>query len=251
MGNTRLKWRLLQGARTLDRGAFGWAVEGKRATPWSELAPEVAQLDRIRVASVAGKDRNRELVARVSERWGLNPDFAATTAAAAGVVNSYDDPSGMGVDRWLALVAAYHRTRGACLVVDCGSAVTVELLDNQGCHQGGYIVPGLRLMRRALFSDTEAVKVPRQVLPPSLEPGNSTESAVNNGLPLMVVGLVDQALQQLRAKVAETSRHERMPPLIVTGGDGEALLPHLAARLKVEPQSVPDLVLEGLALVLP
>lgn len=251
MGNTRLKWRLMSGNELVEQGAFSWSD----VDLWACLAPHCIKLDRARVSSVAGEARNQALAARVRQKWGVETEFAQTAAAVAGVSNSYADPSRMGVDRWLAAVAAYRRVAKACLVVDCGSAVTLELIDPNGQHCGGYIVPGLRLMRRALFNDTDAVKVASQSLPATLAPGKDTAAAVNNGLPQMVLGLIERAYRQLEeiqlAGGSPGSAGSRAPAIIVTGGDGRALMAHLDKPLGKKAEFVADLVLDGLGIVLP
>lgn len=257
MGNTRLKWRLMSGDKLVEQGAFSWAdydsfAPGAGATSsiWERVAPHCVSLGRVRVGSVAGAERNQALAAWVREKWGIETEFAQTSAAAAGVRNSYEDPSRMGVDRWLAAVAAYQRVAKACLVVDCGSAVTVELIDATGQHLGGYIVPGLRLMRRALFNDTDAVKVGSQPLPEVLAPGKDTAAAVNNGLPQMVLGLIERAYRQLEL-TQPGEAEDTAVQVLVTGGDGRVLIAHLDRSIGENAEFVADLVLDGLAIVLP
>ena len=242
LGNTRLKWRLREGARVLERGALSWAALDAEPGGWVQLTARISAAERIRVGSVAGDARNQQLLDVLAGSGAGVPTFAQTAAQSAGVTNSYADPSRMGVDRWLAAVAAYHRVGGACVVVDCGSAVTVELMSAEGRHCGGYIVPGLRLMRRALFADTDAVKVESASTPLSLAPGTDTAAAVNHGLPLMLLGLIGAAQRYLA---------DARPQLLLTGGDSAALLPLLRSELELEPVLVPELVLDGLALVLP
>ena len=90
-GNTFVKWRVFG---TSLRGRIGHHELDHEAWPES--------VDRVRVASVAGEGVNRALRDFVQRRWRLVPEFAETCASACGVVNSYTDPSRMGVDRWLA-----------------------------------------------------------------------------------------------------------------------------------------------------
>ena len=199
-------------------------------------------LDRCRLASVAGDALVASVQAWALERYGVRVEEAKVEAEACGLVNSYERPEHMGVDRWLAAVAAFAQCKSACLVVDCGSAVTVELISARGRHLGGYIVPGLRLMRRSLFQDTDAVKVAAAPLVANLSAGKNTADAVNRGLVLMVVGLIEKALAEL---TAETSGPP--PVLWVTGGDGKELMPFLPAPSRFEEQ----LVLDGLARIIP
>ena len=133
IGNTFLKWR--------DAGAA--AQVHRIRTSELEQTQLPSAVSRVRVASVAGESTNQELSSFCLQRWGVEPEFAKTVSAQAGVLNSYADPSRMGVDRWLAILSAYHVGQKACWVVDCGSAITVEQIGGDGRHIGGYIIPGL------------------------------------------------------------------------------------------------------------
>jgi len=237
-GNTRLKWRLSLGEQVL--------ASGSTDATFSVLDEEIERLGfglgRCRLASVAGDALVASIKAWVRERYGVKVEEAKVEAEACGLVNSYERPESMGVDRWLAAVAAFAQCRSACLVVDCGSALTVELISADGHHRGGYIVPGLGLMRRSLFQDTDAVKVTAAPLAAALSAGKNTADAVNHGLVLMAVGLIEKALAEL---MAETSG---APPVLwVTGGDGKILMPYLPASSRLDEQ----LVLNGLARLIP
>jgi type III pantothenate kinase len=185
----------------------------------------------------------------VLQQWSLQafqcaPIFACAQTERAGVVNGYKDISQMGVDRWLALLAAWDATGEACLVVDAGSAVTVDLLSGNGQHHGGYIVPRLRLMNEALSGKTDRVGGESKDYPDLLHVGKETRECVLMGLPLMVVGLVRQACAQMRDMGVDT------PALLVTGGDGE----YIAGLLRVdglgEVSYMPELVLDGLRIAI-
>lgn len=250
-GNTRGKWRLIRAnsvavdeVEVVARGVFApgpWWLEAALPAAWMECAPQ-----RVRVANVAGRDVERAIAGRLQRDLGLVAEFAQVTAVCAGVRCAYAQVERLGVDRWLAVLAAYRRSPVPALVVDCGSAVTLDLLGCGGEHLGGYIVPGLGLMRRALFSDTDAVKVVENFAPAmSLAPGKNTQDAVNRGLPLMVLGAVDQALGFLQEHGTATGA--AAPRLLLTGGDG-ALLASLSERPFV---LLDDLVMEGLALANP
>ena len=95
--------------------------------------------------------------------------------AAAGVVNGYADPSLLGVDRWVAVVGAYHRVRGAVVVADIGTAATIDVVAADGRHRGGYIVPGPRLMVASLLGGTSDLAAFRASSPP----GGASASTLN------------------------------------------------------------------------
>ncbi|GAA5525139.1 type III pantothenate kinase [Microbulbifer aestuariivivens] len=241
LGNTRSKWRLLSPAGATPVGIPGHAgvVEtqslrvGAVPAMWRELP-----VTRVRAANVAGSEAATGLCAIAEELgWG-SVEFARVESQCAGVTCGYRDVSRLGVDRWLAVIAAHQHFQRPCLVADCGSAVTLDLLGAGGQHLGGYIVPGLGLMRRALFRDTDAVKVPDTLeAGMSLDAGCDTTAAVNRGLVLMVLGAIDEAMGRLAVKAPA-------PLLVLTGGDGALLASLTRHRAELRP----DLVLDGLAL---
>ncbi len=250
-GNTRCKWRLLNAAaagsgRVVARGALErdfWGGGSELPAEWLD-----AGVARVRVANVAGAGREKQIAERLQVALGLQAEFARVAPRCGAVTCAYPEPRWLGVDRWLAVLAAHARDPAPALVVDCGSAVTLDLLGAGGAHLGGYIVPGLALMRRALYQDTDAVKVARAFAPGmSLAPGRDTQAAVNRGLPLMVLGAVERALAELQ----QCAERDLMPNIWLTGGDAAlfSTLEPLAGTLR--HTLVEDLVMEGLALTNP
>ena len=236
LGNTRLKWALLaQGRRTPARAVvhaqLGVALAVRPA--WKGLG----RPERILVGSVAGAEREAQLLALCQELWACTPDFAGAQARAGGVTSGYDSPGRLGVDRWLGLLAVHAEQRGAACVVDCGTAVTIDLIDASGLHRGGLILPGLRSMQECLLSHTRIP--PFRPLPARSELGRDTLVAVSNGALLAIVGAVRETLARASRTLGGA------PRLVVAGGDAATL----AAALDGPVEARPDLVLEGLAIL--
>ncbi|WP_343222630.1 type III pantothenate kinase [Marinobacterium ramblicola] len=231
IGNTFLKWRLRDSAkgclgrgRVLTREALGALIPDWRT-----------EVDAVWVCSVAAEEVSRGLAGLLRENGLPEPRFARTEAAAAGVINSYDNPSAMGIDRWLAMLAARQWTQRACCVVDCGSAITIDYLAANGQHLGGYILPGMRLLQQALLGNTARVFVDRPVDRFDPSPGCNTSDAVTHGADFIFDAI------QLRLKQGLEPEMD----LYVTGGDGE-----LFWRLLGRGEWRPDLVLDGLQVAL-
>ena len=199
----------------------------------SQLELEI-ELQAIWVASVAGEDTAAELSSACEEALGLTPWFARSSSSACGVINSYEEPERMGVDRWLAMLAGRQRSLHQLCVVDAGSALTIDFVGSDGAHIGGYILPGIDSMERALLSDTDRVKF-SDADRTLLAPGRNTEAAVYNGLLLSQAGAVKLALEQVSGSCQ----------MIFTGGNGAALLKSLGMR----GEFIEDLVFEGLELL--
>ena len=225
VGNSRTKWRIGSDRGSTNAGKLPTLMQG---------------VDRVRVSSVVRK--HGEIENAIRQTFGVKPEFALSTPALAGVTNGYKDYSKLGVDRWLAIVAAWNLMHQAVIVVDVGTALTVDLTNDQGQHLGGYIVPGLETMRKSLDVSTDNVRVaPFGSNDHELSFGLDTHSAVQHGLLSMAISWIDRCVS-----IAEATCGNR-PFLFVTGGEAEILSPHLEHSHRLEP----DLVLDGLALALP
>ena len=148
------------------------------------------------------------------------------------------EPERVGVDRLLGALAAYRRARGACIVVDFGTAVTVNSVGRDGTFLGGAILPGLAMMARALAGGTALL--PEITVPETAAAiGKSTEEAIAAGLLHGATGAVANLIIVASATVGENAA------VLLTGGDAERLTPLLPPDCQ---EVVPDLVLEGLAI---
>lgn len=166
--------------------------------------------------------------------WGnVNILFAKSTRTKLSVTNAYRQPEKLGVDRWMALLALRTKYPGKSCVIDCGTAITIDCLDEKGHHLGGLICPGINLMKASLFRQTfEIQEAPQQAYPVQLS--NFTESAIYSGTVFAAAGLIEKSL--LEFCHAEHT--------ILTGGDAKLLSEYIKLPFIIEP----DLVLQGLAL---
>ena len=238
IGNSTVKWRVMDGAKRLWGGRTTNS-SAELEVLFAELLKQ--QLAEVRIASVATLERDQYLL-ELLRQTGLPVKVAQSQADCAGVHNSYSDVARMGVDRWLAMVAAFGRCQGACVVVDAGTALTIDILDVGGVHQGGYIIPGVALSVRALAQHTGRVRFYGDDKA-SLEPGTDTEGCVHHGKWLAQYGAVLAAINQAEAL------HGGPCDIFVTGGDAPILL-ELAGRQAATWQYCEDLVLDGLTPVL-
>ena len=224
-GNTRIKWAVVEDGHWRAHGSCDYRDGSALA---AQLLPGCACY----VASVASAAHEHKLAALLADA-GATATWLSAAPAFDDVKNSYLDPAQLGVDRWMALIAARQRTRTPVLVVSAGTAMTVDALSAEGVFLGGLIVPGLNLMRQALARDTARIGETHghwRAFP------QTTADAVHSG----VVAALCGAILQQHARLAATAA---MPPhCLLTGGDAEVLLPHLT----VQAEHVPALVLEGI-----
>jgi type III pantothenate kinase len=194
---------------------------------------------RVLAASVAGVDSGRALEAAAGKAGATRVDFVVSTAELAGVRNAYPEPGLLGVDRWVAVIGAYHLARGACCVVDVGTAATLDTVDASGQHLGGFIVPGPQMMVRSLHAGTSnlAAHTAASAVGGARLFADNTRDAIERGCRVALAALIDRTYVEL-AQGTQT-----VPHLYCTGGAVDEVLPYVLTTCK----RVPDLVLRGLA----
>ena len=231
-GNSRVKW--------------GWHYDGKWASiatvsliefaassdhinPFSATheAPE-----RIIISNVAGEGAH-DLLVNWTSIFDAAPLWVRAENERCGVKNRYERPETLGSDRWAALIAARALHAGACLVVNAGTATTVDMLSAEGVFLGGAILPGVELMRFVLHEHTGRLPVQEGRLS---EAPRNTLDAIETGCRHAQAG----AVERMYRVFSETAG---APLCIVAGGAGRAL----ADQLSMPRRYVENLVLEGLA----
>ena len=234
LGNTRLKaWACDEAEAVLAREAI--THEGDPASAIAALSADFADAPSfIGVASVLGDEAKQALSTACDRRWGQAARCAVSQPETAGIRCAYREPGRLGVDRWLGVLAVADGQLDYC-VVDCGTALTIDAVNREGEHLGGYILPGLELLADSLVSNTRQVRVTETVAD-SLAWGRSTSEAVRNGALLAAAGSVQVALERMAGPSG------RQPRLVLTGGDARRLAAVLPASARVEP----ELLLQGL-----
>jgi type III pantothenate kinase len=158
-----------------------------------------------------------------------------------------DEPHRVGIDRLLAASAAnrVRRRDHAAIVVDLGSAITVDLLDAEGAFLGGAILPGIAMAARALEEHTDALPLVAMdhLEKPPAPIGKSTVSAIESGLYWGAVGAVCELIAQMSRDLPAE------PDVFLTGGASAYVAELLQSRSKFEVRHLPNLVLSGIALV--
>jgi len=233
VGNSRMKWALVSARGVVAQSAIPNAEIGTLALrDWQNL-PRPASAFGVNVAGEASRVRVEGQLAR----WRLGVHWLVPTARACGVTNLYEIPSQLGADRWASAVAARQRLLAGgeppapVVVVNAGTAVTVDTIDAQGNFLGGMILPNMRLMLRALAENTAALKVPPGGYAPF---PTSTPDAIYTGALSAVCGAIELA----RHRAAPEAPSVRC---FIAGGAASELAQHLALPVEV----VDNLVLEG------
>ncbi len=240
-GNSRVKWGWLEDDPTDSvRGGLRWdsvatvsliefAATSDHVNPFS-VTHETPE--RIVISNVAGEGAHQLLVNWTSI-FDAEPFWLRGEAERLGVKSRYERPEQLGPDRWAALVAARAVHNGASLVVNAGTATTVDMLSADGTFLGGAILPGVELMRFVLHEHTGRLPI---------QPGEyretprNTVDAIETGCRHAQAGAIERMYRTLREL-------DPNPLCLVSGGAGVALMDQIAAPRRY----VENLVLEGLA----
>jgi len=242
-GNSRVKWGWLEAANQSGAAHDGYdwtniatvslidfAASSDHVNPFSVTH---ADPERIMISNVAG-DGAHQLLVNWTSIFDVEPVWLRAEVERCGVRNLYERPDQLGPDRWAALIAARAlHPAGAALVVNSGTATTVDMLAADGRFLGGAILPGVELMRFVLhehtgrlpFDEGEYRDTPRK-----------TSDAIESGCRHAQAGAVERMYRVLRDI-------ELNPLCIVAGGAGRALVD----QLSMPRRYFENLVLEGLA----
>lgn len=231
IGNSRLKWAFLMDTDfSISHALFHTAdnFDSELAEQWRAV---VFRPKKIVIGNVANKVIYNQITLLAKSLW---PDIklvqVKSTANAFNVTSAYNQPEKLGVDRWLALVAVHQYYKSAACIVDCGSAITLDIIDQQGVHQGGLIAPGINMMKQSLVDNTETLPLVSEDFPLAL--ANKTDAAIYSGIMFLIIGMINKVLTQ----------QKNPTKLILTGGDAECIAKHLDQEFVIDN----DLVLKGL-----
>jgi type III pantothenate kinase len=231
-GNSRVKWGWHDGKEWTSIATVSlieFAASSDHVNPFSVTheAPE-----RIVISNVAG-DGAHQLLVNWTSIFDAEPLWLRAEKERCGVVNGYERPEMLGPDRWAALIAARNLHSGASLVVNAGTATTVDMLDAGGLFRGGAILPGVELMRFVLHEHTGRLPMQEGIY---AEAPRNTLDAIETGCRHAQAGAIERMYRSFR-------EIDGAPLCILAGGAGRPLMD----QLTVPRRYVENLVLEGLA----
>lgn len=248
-GNSRLKWTNLNKSHQKGQG-----LSSQKAVLYGEQTPfecfvglfekENIKPDSIIMVSVQGD----KFVAQAEEFASkANLDFINITSLPqlAEFKNGYENPEQLGADRFVAMVAAWHLAKNRpCIVIDCGTAVTIDAIDALGQHQGGLILPGLTICTESLIQGTQQLKIDplkhskRDLL------ATNTSQAILGGSFYGLSGAIKEICLKIEQQMTGALDSKSVVK-IICGGDAGVLLNHLPSDF----QNKPELVMQGLKLI--
>lgn len=238
IGNSRVKWGVADDGTVQKTGHVSQEKirEGGLAVFATKLPRRV---ESVIASNVAGASFATRISALLGVHCHTDVHFARSERRGWGVTNGYRQPRRLGVDRWVALVGAWSELQSACLVVDAGTALTLDALDDDGMHLGGQIIPGAQTMLNSLScatSDLPLVKLSAKSRASELGMfGLNTTAAIREGVQNAEVGAIERAILALQNNGSD-------PTIVLTGGGSSRIL----EALDDTPLHRPNLVLSGL-----
>ena len=228
IGNTRLKYWITEHDQIIEQ-----AAELHLQSPADLLLGLIQHfkalgLHQVGLSSVQDKINNVRILG-ILESLHIPVIFAQVQAEYAGLICGYDEPSQLGIDRWLQVLAVATQAHENYCVISCGTALTIDLAQGQQ-HLGGFILPNLYLQRDSLIQNTKGIKIPDTAFS-ELNPGRNTIDAVHHGILLGLLSTIEKVLHDFPAQ------------LVLTGGDAPLFAQHLS---QYQPRIEPDLLLKGL-----
>ena len=228
-GNSRIKWGLWEDRGFVARGA----VLTERPSDLADALHALPRATKAIGSNVAGVVVEAQ-IDQVLSPWGVRAQWIRSQPSQCGVVNSYIDPVQLGTDRWAALVGAHTKFAEACIVVNAGTAVTIDALTADGRFLGGLILPGIELMGSALSSGT--ARLPREIGKFEAFP-TTTANAIYSGALQGICG----AIERMERALTSTGQVR----VVVSGGAGEVVSTHIGRPVT----TAADLVLDGLVAI--
>lgn len=228
-GNTRVKYALAESDK----------INQIRAIELDDLAiANVLPIKKIIIASV--KAESESIIHQLKLTFPQADMMQIHTQSRAfGLMNAYSDYTRLGIDRWLAMLGAKVNTNNAFIVLDAGTAVTVDAVNQQGHHLGGWILPNVNFSAESLAQRSGKI----ELIKPSeanIQLGKITEECVYNGLYASHIYLINSLYQQLVDSEAKVE-------VYLTGGDA-SIYHQLLNELNVPNQRIDNLVFVGMSL---
>ncbi|TWX51092.1 type III pantothenate kinase [Colwellia hornerae] len=229
IGNTRTKYTFeQQGVLSMIQSERNEAINEKWLTSLTESVESIV------IASVS-EAYIIDVFISYAQQHNIELDIIKSESKRFGVTSSYQQPTTLGIDRWLTLLATniLYPDQNV-LIVDAGTATTIDLLNNKGMHLGGWILPGIDILFNSLLSNTSQV-LATQEHQGNISFGKSTSDGVNNACWAATLGFIEQGIKQASKEVS-------LDNVLLTGGNAEKV----AALLNTQHRIINELVFIGM-----
>ncbi len=236
IGNSKIKIALWDGGALSKRNS---CTQNNFSSTISKY--KTIDVKKIFFVSVVSSEANREICTRLHKTFSIKPTQLKATRSLMGVRNGYRKPSQLGDDRWCAVVGGHNIIKKPFMVVDCGSAISIDLVNFNAKHEGGYILSGFEGYGNSFLHTHKLknLKIKKINLRTRTSIAKETSDALVKGYLLMVTSAIERIYKEFAADI------ECKPKLIVTGPYSKEIFLHTSLKVKFEP----DFVLKCLGVI--
>ena len=234
IGNTRVKWAICRDGEWSNHSVAHHQdftnVLSQSSLNWPN------SINSAWVCNVGSETILHTVQNQLTKELGISVNQAQVKRSFAGLKNDYKNLSSLGVDRWVAAIGARSiQPSGDLIVIDVGTAVTIDYVSNNNVFEGGAILPGMKLMHDSLVGHTENISSELSDITQVL--GKDTQECVNSGIGYGLVGGIERVINEMQKSITTK------PNIVITGGGMQPVVTLSPLHFIKEP----NLVLIGLA----
>lgn len=198
-------------------------------------------IDQIFFTSVISVKENKVIIGKLKKMYQCGIMQIKASSTLLGVTNGYAQPKKLGDDRWVTVVASFIHYKKPLMIVDCGTAISIDIVNARGNHLGGYILGGFdgysKSFRNAYH--LKNIKIKENLAPPKTIFPDKTKDGITEGYLLMVKSAIENTYKEIK------KNQKISPKLLISGGYGKIISKRLPIKNKYEP----DLVLKSIGII--
>jgi type III pantothenate kinase len=208
---------------------------------WLTLLDYAGNVESVWLSCVASQQVRDSISSQIEGLFGLQPHIATVSAGAAGMVNNYQDLGKLGVDRWVAALGARSLAHeGDLVVIDAGTAVTIDLVSAENRFEGGVILPGFVTMHDALLGRTAGIQSQLSEIESVI--GKNTRDCVNSGAQFGVLGAIERVVAEIidvvHTRQGQSGLASNAPRLLIMGGDADRIVEGSSLDLEIQSHMI-------------
>jgi len=238
VGNSSIKWATYLASELSDMSQLLHTDENVFKNinqQWLSLEQPSA----VYISCVAEDEVLTRIVELCNKLWDIAPQVIQSKKQQLGLINAYKAPLELGSDRWCAMLGAWCLSRKGFVVINAGSALTIDIVNQSGEHIGGYILPGINMMKKSLGQQTAKIAAPANIEASiAISLGKSTNECINAAVHLSTINFISQVIEQHKEPYSTEC--------YLSGGDAIKL----GKLLDINYTLMPDLVLRGMACII-
>ena len=188
----------------------------------------------ILITSVINNQENKLIKVKLKKMFKCKITQIKSSSRLLGVTNGYDKPTQLGDDRWVAIVASYHQYKKPLVIIDCGTAISIDCVNDSGRHLGGYILSGFDAYSKSFFNAERLknIRLRENKTNKKLLYAKSTGEAMLSGYTLMIASAIEKIYSRMKSST------KVQPQLIISGGYAKQILSNLTIKCKYEKNLV-------------